>query len=293
MNLCDISYVKGLLNRHSFRFSRSLGQNFLTGEWVPEKTAAMCGADNNTGVFEIGPGIGTLTHSLAKYAGKVVSVEIDRSLLPILDETLSGLSNVKVINADVMKLDIRDIIRREFGDMPVVACANLPYYITSPVLSVLLEAGCFKKITVMVQKEVAERIAAKAGDSEYGAFTVFVNYFADPVILFEVPRECFIPVPNVDSAVIQLNIKDKPDFEVEDKDFYFRVVHTAFGQRRKTLLNALNSGFGELGKEELVNVIETCGFRADIRGERLSPSDFAQLSAVLSARLHKQLQNER
>lgn len=282
MNLCDISYVKSLLARHGFRFSKTLGQNFLTQSWVPEQTADMCGCSHDTGVLEVGPGIGTLTRPLAKRACEVVSIEIDRALLPILSETLSDLDNVKIINGDVMKLDLRKIINENFSCKNVVACANLPYYITTPVISLLLESGCFSSITVMVQKEVAERIAARPGTPDYGAFTVFVNYHADAEILFNVGAECFIPQPKVDSAVVKLKVR-KPNFHIEDSAMYFRVVKSAFGQRRKTLANALGNGLGKaFSKEQIKDALLACGFAEDVRGERLSPEDFAKLSNLFS-----------
>lgn len=278
MNLCDISYVKSLLAKHGFHFSKTLGQNFLTQNWVPEQTASMCGCGENTGVLEVGPGIGTLTRPLAGHACQVVSVEIDRALLPILQETLYDLNNVKIINGDIMKLDLHKIITENFSCKDIVACANLPYYITTPVISLLLESGCFSAITVMIQKEVAERIVAKPGTSAYGAFTVFVNYHADAEILFNVNADCFIPQPKVDSAVIKMTPR-KPNFHVEDSKMYFQVVKNAFGQRRKTLVNALSNGFGKkFSKEDILAAIRSCGFAEDVRGERLSPADFAKLS---------------
>ena len=281
MDLCDISQIKALLARHGFRFSKSMGQNFLIEDWVPREIAKASGAHGDVGVLEIGPGIGCLTRELAGRAGKVVSVELDRSLLPILEETLTDRDNVEIVSGDILKLDIRQMTR----DMPwlsgFAACANLPYNITTPAITALIEAQCFFAITVMIQKEVAQRICARPGSKEYGAFSVYCQYYTDPELLFEVPPDCFIPAPKVTSAVVRMVPRPAPE-EVDDPDHFFRVVKGAFALRRKTLLNSLSSVFGgQLSKEQLAQAIAACGLPADVRGERLSIPQFAQLSRVL------------
>ena len=281
MDLCDISQIKALLARHGFRFSKSMGQNFLIEDWVPREIAKASGAHGDVGVLEIGPGIGCLTRELAGRAGKVVSVELDRSLLPILKETLAGRDNVEIVPGDILKLDIRQMTR----DMPrlsgFAACANLPYNITTPAITALIEAQCFFAITVMIQKEVAQRICAQPGTKDYGAFSVFCQYHTAPELLFEVPPDCFIPAPKVTSAVVRMVPRPAPA-EVDDPDHFFRVVKAAFALRRKTLLNSLSAGLGgQYTKETLSQAIAACSLPADVRGERLSIPQFAQLSRCL------------
>ncbi len=281
MDLCDISQIKALLARHGFRFSKSMGQNFLIEDWVPREIAKASGAHGDVGVLEIGPGIGCLTRELAGRAGKVVSVELDRSLLPILKETLAGRDNVEIVPGDILKLDIRQLVQSMPWFSGFAACANLPYNITTPAVTALIEAKCFFAITVMIQKEVAQRICARPGSKEYGAFSVYCQYYADPELLFEVPPDCFIPAPKVTSAVVRMVPRPAPE-EVDDPDHFFRVVKGAFALRRKTLLNSLSSVFGgQLSKEQLAQAIAACGLPADVRGERLSIPQFAQLSRVL------------
>ena len=281
MNLCDINQIKALLTRHDFRFSKSMGQNFLIEDWVPREIAKASGAHGDVGVLEIGPGIGCLTRELAGRAGKVVSVELDRSLLPILKETLAGRDNVEIVPGDILKLDIRQLVQSMPWFSGFAACANLPYNITTPAVTALIEAKCFFAITVMIQKEVAQRICARPGSKEYGAFSVYCQYYADPELLFEVPPDCFIPAPKVTSAVVRMVPRPAPE-EVDDPDHFFRVVKGAFALRRKTLLNSLSSVFGgQLSKEQLAQAIAACGLPADVRGERLSIPQFAQLSRVL------------
>ena len=281
MDLCDISQIKALLARHGFRFSKSMGQNFLIEDWVPQDIAAASGAGPGAGVLEVGPGIGPLTVQLARRAGKVVSVELDRSLLPILAETLRDCPNAEVVSGDILKTDIPALIGEKFQGLTPAACANLPYNITTSAITALIEANCFSSITVMIQREVAQRICAQPGSKDYGAFSVYCQYYTAPELLFEVPPECFIPAPKVTSAVVRMVPRPAPA-EVDDPDHFFRVVKGAFALRRKTLLNSLSSVFGgQLSKEQLAQAISACGLPADVRGERLSIPQFAQLSRAL------------
>ena len=281
MDICNINDIKALLARHGFHFSKSMGQNFLIQSWVPEDIAAASGAAKDCCVLEIGPGIGPLTQQLAGRAGKVVAVELDRSLLPILAETLEGQENVHIISGDIMKSDIPSLVDEQFQGFRPMACANLPYNITTPVITALIEANRFEAITVMIQREVALRICAAPGTSDYGAFSVFCQYHTDPELLFDVPNTCFLPAPKVTSSVIRLIPRSKPA-EVEDEAFFFRVVHAAFAQRRKTLLNTLSSALGQPFTREMVaDAIATCGLRPDVRGERLGIPEFARLAHVL------------
>ena len=290
MDLCNVNEIKALLGRHGFRFSKSMGQNFLIQSWVPEDIAAASGADSSCGVLEIGPGIGPLTVQLARRAGRVVSVELDRSLLPILDETLAGYPNAEVVPGDVMKLDIPALVADKLNGLTPIACANLPYNITTPVLTALIEAGCFSAITVMIQREVALRICAAPGTADYGAFSVYCQYHTDPELLFDVPPDCFLPAPKVTSSVIRLVPRSAPPVPVADEKRFFQVVKASFAQRRKTLLNGLTSAYGSrLGKDALREVIVSCGLSADVRGERLGIPEFA----AIAARLDGLLANER
>ena len=279
MNLCDINQIKSLLARHGFRFSKSMGQNFLIADWVPREIAKASRAHPDTGVLEIGPGIGCLTQELAGRAGKVVSVELDKALLPILEETLAGRDNVEIVPGDILKLDIRQMTR----DMPwlsgFAACANLPYNITTPAITALIESDCFSRITVMIQKEVAQRICAQPGTKDYGAFSVFCQYHTAPELLFEVPPDCFLPAPKVTSAVVRMVPRPVPA-EVDDPDHFFRVVKAAFALRRKTLLNSLAANL-DRPREDILRALEACGVPPDTRGERLSIPQFAQLSKAL------------
>ncbi len=281
MDLCNINEIKSLLARHGFRFSKSMGQNFLIADWVPREIAKASGAHPDAGVLEIGPGIGCLTRELAGRAGKVVSVELDRSLLPILEETLAGRDNVEIVSGDILKLDIRQTILEMPWLSGFAACANLPYNITTPAITALIEAQCFFAITVMIQKEVAQRICAQPGSKDYGAFSVYCQYYTAPELLFEVPPDCFIPAPKVTSAVVRMVPRPAPA-EVDDPDHFFRVVKAAFALRRKTLLNSLSANLGgQYTKETLSQAIAACGLPADVRGERLSIPQFAQLSRCL------------
>lgn len=280
MDLCNIDQIRPLLERHGFRFSKSLGQNFLIERWVPQEIAAASGAGAGVGVLEIGPGIGPLTVELAKRADKVAAIELDKDLLPILAETLADSPNVTVIPGDVMKLDLPAVVSEQFNGLTPMVCANLPYNITTPVITLLLESGLFSAVTVMIQKEVAQRICAAPGGKDYGAFSVLCQYFADCELLFDVPRECFLPAPKVTSAVVRLTARPRPDY-IHDEVLFFRTVRAAFNLRRKTLLNSLGSGF-PYPKEALSACISAAGLPADIRGEKLSLRDFAALADELA-----------
>ena len=284
MDLCDIQQIKALLSRHGFHFSKSMGQNFLVEDWVPRDIAEASGASPSCGVLEVGPGIGPLTQELSRRAGRVVSVELDRSLLPILSETMAGRENVEIVPGDILKTDLAALTAEKFPGLTPLACANLPYNITSPAITALIQAGVFAAITVMSQREVALRICARPGTPDYGAFSVFCQYHTAPELLFEVPPSCFIPAPKVTSSVLRLTPKDPPD-EVDDPDHFFRVVKAAFAQRRKTLLNGLSGTFrSNFSKEQLLSAILSCDLPADIRGERLSIPQFAALSKALRQR---------
>ena len=279
MGLCDIHVIKEVLSRHGFHFSKSLGQNFLTAQWVPERIAAECGVDKNSCALEVGPGMGCLTNELSKQAEKVVAIELDRALFPVLEETLADCSNVEVVHGDVLKTDISAICKEKFGDKKVYACANLPYYITTPAISALLDSKMFSGITVMVQKEVAKRICAKAGSSDYSAFSIYVQYYADVKILFDVPAGCFVPQPKVDSAVIRLNPLNTPSVSVKNEKLFFAIVRAAFNQRRKTLVNAISPAFGgKLEKADILSLMKTCNLDERIRGEKLTLEEYAALA---------------
>ncbi len=281
MNLCDIREIKALLSRHGFHFSKSMGQNFLIESWVPEQISDAATRWENAGVLEIGPGIGPLTNQLAQRCKKVISVELDKSLLPVLAETMKDYDNVEIISGDIMKQNIPALISEKLSGYTPIACANLPYNITTPVITALLESKCFKQITVMIQREVAMRICASPGTPDYGAFSVFCQYHANCERLFDVGPECFLPAPKVTSSVIRLTPRPKPD-EVENENEFFKVVRAAFSQRRKTLLNTLSSSYGATyTKDELRNILAECGFAEDIRGERLGISEFAALAKAL------------
>ena len=281
MDLCDIREIKALLGRHGFHFSKSMGQNFLIADWVPRDIAGAAGLDEGCAVLEIGPGIGPLTRQLALRAGRVAAVELDSALLPILSETLADCPNVEVIPGDVMKLDLNALLSDRFEGLTVKACANLPYNITTPVITKLLEAGCFQSATVMIQREVARRICAAPGDSDCGAFSLFCQYHARCELLFEVPPDCFLPAPKVTSAVVRLTPHAAPPVDV-DRDALFAVVRAAFAQRRKTLLNALSAAYGSRhSKDELRQIILDCGLPETVRGERLGLEQFAGLARRL------------
>ncbi len=280
MELTNPNEIKPLLARHGFHFSKSLGQNFLVAKWVPEKIADSSGVDMETSVLEIGPGIGVLTKELAQRACKVTAVELDGALIPLLGETLADYDNISVVNGDILKFDLEKW-SSDNGSLRPAVCANLPYNITSPVLTFLLSSGKFDKITVMIQKEVAQRICARPGTAEYGSFTVFVNFYAEPRILFDVSPDCFMPRPKVTSSVISL-IKHAPPEGLEDEQLFFKVVRAAFAQRRKTLINCLSSAFPHT-KEELTSLLISCGLDEKVRGETLGIAEFVRLSNGLRA----------
>ena len=280
MDLCNIQEIKSLLARHGFRFSKSMGQNFLIESRVPRDIAAASGAGPGVGVVEVGPGIGPLTVELARRAERVAAVELDRSLLPILSETLAPYPNVEVVPGDVMKLDLAALCREKLPGLTPMVCANLPYNITTPVITAFLEAGCFSSITVMIQREVARRICAQPGGADYGAFSVFCQYHAQPEFLFEVPPECFLPAPKVTSAVVRLVPRTAPPQTLVDEDAFFRVVRAAFAQRRKTLLNSLTAAYGD--RERVRAALTACSLQENVRGERLGIPEFASLAASLA-----------
>ena len=278
INVCDIQVMKPLLAEHGFHFSKAKGQNFLVAPWVPQSIAEDSGVDETVGVLEIGPGIGPLTQQLALRAKKVCAVELDTRLEPILQKTVGEFDNLEILWGDVLEQDIPGLVREKFEGLRPMACANLPYYITSPILSALLEADCFEAVTVMVQKEVAQRIAAAPGSPDYSAFTVFCQYYAEPELLFDVPAHCFLPQPKVTSAVITLRVRKERPWDILDEKIFFRTVKASFAMRRKKLSNGLAAGFPELGKTGAAEVIEKAGFDANIRGETLSIPDFARIA---------------
>ena len=285
VNVCDISVMKPLLASHGFHFSKAKGQNFLIAPWVPASIAEEAGVDGTSGVLEIGPGIGPLTQQLCLRAGKVCAVEVDTRLEPILKETLGNFRNVEILWGDVLKQDIPALVKEKFPGLRPMACANLPYYITTPILSALLEADCFDSVTVMVQKEVAQRIAAAPGTADYGAFSVFCQYYTEPVYLFDVPPHCFMPQPKVTSGVIALRRRENRPWDIRDKDIFFRVVRASFAMRRKKLSNGLASGFPELGKAGAEEVLRQCGFPENVRGETLGIPEFGRIAnAILAGR---------
>ena len=276
--LSDIGTIKDILSRHGFTFSKSLGQNFLINPSVCPRMAELSGAGKGVGVIEIGPGIGVLTNELCKLADKVVAIELDKRLLPVLEETLGEYDNLKVVNADVLETDLHKLIEEEFSGMEVVVCANLPYYITSPVIMKLLEDKLpISAITVMVQKEAAQRICAEVGSRQSGAVTVSVNYYAKSEMLFSVSAGSFMPAPKVDSAVIRLNVLDEPPVKVNDEKKLFSVIKAAFSQRRKVISNSLSSGLS-LDKSKTAEVLEKSGVPLNARAEKLSLQNFADIA---------------
>ena len=286
IDVCDIQIMKPLLAEHGFHFSKAKGQNFLIARWVPERIAEDSGVDTHCGVLEIGPGIGPLTQQLALRAGKVCAVELDKRLEPILDLTVGEFSNLEIVWNDILKQDVAALVQEKFAGLRPMACANLPYYITSPILSALLEAECFASVTVMVQKEVAVRIAAKPGTADYSAFTVFCQFYAEPELLFDVPAHCFLPQPKVTSAVVMLKTRKELPWKILDKVTFFRVVKASFAMRRKKLQNGLAAGFPELGKEVAGEVIAACGLPENVRGETLDIGQFADLANEIYRRKH-------
>lgn len=277
MELTDSREIRELLGRHGFRFSKSMGQNFLTAAWVPKSIAESALLDENTGVLEVGPGIGCLTEQLSGRAGKVLAVELDKALKPVLAETLRDCGNVEVIFGDVLKQDLRALCNEHFPGLRSVVCANLPYNVTSPLLTAFIEAGCFETITVMIQREVARRICSAPGSGDYGAFGLFVQWHTEPELLFDVPPSCFMPQPKVTSSVIRLRRRAERPVQVKDEALMFKIIRAAFNQRRKTLVNALSSGLG-LDKASVEQCLEKCGFDTKIRGETLDIGSFAKIA---------------
>lgn len=288
MKLTDLSEIKSLMSRHSVTFKKKYGQNFLISPAIPEKiadAAVQAAPEGLRGILEIGPGIGTLTQSLAERADKVVALEIDESLIPILDETLANFDNVKIINQDVMKTDLAELRETEFGsEFKLSVAANLPYYITTPILMKLIESGVsFESITVMVQKEVASRLCAAPGTPDYGAITAVLAYYGRCERLFTVPSGCFVPAPKVDSAVVRLKLYKTPEISVADPDELFRVIRGAFAQRRKTLSNSLLTEYSSLGRDIVNDAIRSAGYEPSVRGEALSCADFARIADYFTA----------
>ena len=277
-NLSNISVIRDVLSRHGFSFSKGLGQNFLINPTVCPRMAEMGNAKPGWGIIEIGAGVGVLTAELARRADKVVCIEIDSRLLPVLDETLAEFDNIKIVNEDVLKVDLHKLIEQEFAGMPVAVCANLPYYITSPIIMNLLEAHLpIASLTVMVQKEAAARLCAEPGSREVGAVSIAVRYYSDPKILFQVSRGSFLPAPDVDSTVIRLDVRDRPPVEVGSEEQFFKVVRAAFSQRRKTLPNTLSAGLG-IPKAQAIEMLEKAGIPTNLRAEQRTLDQFALLS---------------
>jgi len=262
-----------------------MGQNFLIDANIPEKIVRLSNVDPSCGVLEIGPGLGALTSALSRAAGRVTAVELDGKLIPLLSETLAGLQNVEIVRGDILKLDIAGLVSQKMPGMKHIVCANLPYNITTPTLTALIDAEAFDSITVMVQREVARRICAAPGSPEYGAFTVYANYFTEPEILFDVPPECFIPRPGVFSSVLLMKPRKRRFLDAADEGLFFRVVRAAFGQRRKTLVNSLFAMFGSaFAKDEIAGFVVGCGFDARVRGETLGIEEFIKLSSKFRER---------
>lgn len=283
MDLCNLSTIKTLMSDAGITFRKEFGQNFLTNRIIPEEIAENCADTSERLIIEIGPGIGCLTQELAMRYTKVVAVEIDKGLIPILGKTLEDFDNVTVINDDIMKININDLVSEYAEGMPVSVCANLPYYITTPILMHLLESGVkFSSITVMVQNEVAQRLSAKAGASDYGAITAILGYYGTVRKLFKVSAGSFVPPPKVDSAVVRIDLYDRCPYEIKDEKLFRNCIKAAFEMRRKTLENALSAKLGGFTKEDIAEAIARAGFDAKIRGERLSTEDFAMLSNHLA-----------
>lgn len=281
-NLSNISVIRDVLSCHGFSFSKGLGQNFLINPTVCPRMAEMGNAQPGWGMIEIGAGVGVLTAELAQRADKVVCIEIDSRLLPILDETLAEYDNIKIVNQDVLKVDLHKLIAEEFPNMPVAVCANLPYYITSPIIMNLLESRLpISSLTVMVQKEAAQRICAMPGSREVGAVSIAVRYYCEPKVLFQVSRGSFMPAPDVDSTVIRLDIRKQPAMDVKREEDFFRVVKAAFSQRRKTLSNTLSSGLS-MNKTQIAELLERAGVASNLRAEQLSMQQFADIANALN-----------
>jgi len=288
MNLCDIKTIKQIMAMFSLNFRKEFGQNFLTNISVVEDIADNCCDNAHSTILEIGPGIGSLTRELAERYENVVALEIDHGLIPVLKYTLGDYRNVTVINEDVMKADLSEILSPYFEKGPVSVCANLPYYITTPILMKLLESGLpFENITIMIQSEVADRLCAPAGGKNCGAITAVLNYYGEPEKLFTVKADNFIPAPKVDSSVVRIRLHQNKPVKPLDEQTFFRTIRAAFEQRRKTLPNALSAVFNEISKEDITEIIVNCGHSPTIRGEKLSVADFCLLSDKLYEQINK------
>ena len=281
MDLCDRRTIESLLTRHGFRFAKSMGQNFLIEGWVPRDTAEVCGADEHCGVLEIGPGIGPLTHQLCRRAAKVVSIELDERLYGVLGETMGEFPNFTLDKGDAMAVDFNALVAEHFGGLRPIFCANLPYNITTPILEKCLESRCFDSLTVLIQKEAAQRICAKAGAPDYSVFSLQMQYYTEPQIMFEVEPECFMPTPKVTSAVLHCPVRKTPPVEVVSEQALWRTVKGGFALRRKTLANSLQSAY-PYSKEQLTEAITACGLPASVRGEKLTLEDYARLTNALA-----------
>ena len=281
MNLCDIKTVRGIMKTFGIEFRKEFGQNFLTNRSVVEDIADECCLYSSDTILEIGPGIGTLTYELCSRYKNVISYEIDKSLIPVLGYTMGEFANLKLINEDVMKADLKSTLE-PYMSSGVSVCANLPYYITTPILMMLLESGIsFDYITIMIQSEVADRLCARPGKSDYGAITAVLGYYGSVEKLMVVPADDFVPAPKVNSAVVRIKLHKEKPIVPKDERLFFRVIKAAFEQRRKTLQNALSNGMSDFSKEDISEAILSCGHREDIRGERLSTEDFAKLADKL------------
>jgi len=282
MDLCNLSVIKSLMSEAGITFRKDYGQNFLTNRLIPEDISENCTDVKDSLIIEIGPGIGCLTQELASRYKRVVAIEIDKGLIPILDKTLAEFDNVTVINEDVMKIDLSKLVEEYSCGMPVSVCANLPYYITTPILMRLLESGVkFSSITVMVQNEVAARLCAKPGTSDYGAITAVLGYYGTVRKLFKVSAGCFIPAPKVDSAVVRIDLYNEPLYEPKDEKLFRDLIKAAFEMRRKTLINAINAKLPNVSKQKLADALVALGHSETVRGERLSTEDFVNLSNLL------------
>ncbi len=282
MDLCNISVIKSLMSDEGITFRKEFGQNFLINRIIPESIAESAADGEDTLIIEIGPGIGCLTKELAERYKRVVAIEIDKGLIPILEKTLSEYDNVTVINADVMKTDLSELVTKYGAGMKVSVCANLPYYITTPILMYLIESRVeFSSITVMVQNEVASRLVAKPGSADYGAITCVLGYYGETEKLFKVSAGSFMPIPKVDSAVVKINLYSSPRYFPKDERFFRNLIKASFEMRRKTLVNAINAKFPHIEKGRIAQVLESMGFSQTVRGEKLSTENFVELSNLL------------
>ncbi len=282
MDLCNISVIKEVMSEAGITFRKEFGQNFLINRIIPENIADNAADSENTMILEIGPGIGCLTKELAERYKKVVAVEIDKGLIPVLSKTLADYDNVTVINSDIMKTDIVELINEYSEGMPVAVCANLPYYITTPILMYLIESGVrFSAITVMVQNEVASRLVAPAGSADYGAITAVLGFYGEARKLFKVSAGSFMPAPKVDSAVVKIDLYSEQKYFPKDEKFFRNLIKAAFEMRRKTLVNAINSKMPHIEKSRIANALISLGFSETVRGEKLSTKNFLDLSDLL------------